>query len=204
MPFREALAGLVGVYRCFGCGEPGAALCARCEARAHPPVATGRMPWVHAAIAAWEYDDAARALVLALKLEGRRDAAMPLVHAMTATVARSGLLGEVVTWVPGRPSDIRGRGFDHAELLARLVAPRIGLRARPLLFRRRSPPDQTGLSAAQRRRNLVGAFDARPCSGRVIVVDDLITTGATARECAAALRTAGAELVELLAACRKS
>lgn len=168
------------------------------------PAATPRVPWVHAAVAAWEYDDAARALVLALKLEGRRDAAAPLVHAMAATVARSGLVGELVTWVPGRPSDIRARGFDHAELLARLVAPTIGLRAGPLLFRRRSPPDQTELSAAQRRRNLVGAFEARPCSGRVIVVDDLITTGATARACAAALRAAGAELVELLAACRKS
>jgi ComF family protein len=204
MPFREALAGLVGVYRCFGCGEPGAALCARCEGRTQRPAASGKVPWVHTVVAAWEYDDAARALVLALKLEGRRDAAPPLVHAMAATVARSGLLGEAVTWVPGRPSDIRARGFDHAELLARLVAPRIGLRARSLLFRRGSPPDQSGLSAAQRRQNLIGAFEARPCNGRVIVVDDVITTGATARACAAALRAGGAEMVELLAACRKS
>jgi predicted amidophosphoribosyltransferase len=162
------------------------------------------MPWVHTVVAAWEYDDAARALVLALKLEGRRDAAPPLVHALAATVARFGLLGEVVTWVPGRPSDIRARGFDHAELLARLVAPRIGLRARSLLLRRGSPPDQSGLSAAQRRHNLIGAFEARPCNGRVIVVDDVITTGATARACAAALRAGGADMVELLAACRKS
>lgn len=204
MAFREALAGLVGVYRCFGCGEPGAALCARCEARTLRPATTPMMPWVHAAVAAWEYDDAARALILALKLDRRRDAAPPLVRAMVAAVARSGLLGDVVTWVPGRPRDIRARGFDHAELLARLVAPRIGLRARSLLFRRGSPPDQSGLSAAQRRQNLIGAFEARPCNGRVIVVDDVITTGATARACAAALRAGGAEMVELLAACRKS
>jgi predicted amidophosphoribosyltransferase len=179
-------------------------LCTRCEARTQRPAASSRMPWVHAVVAAWEYDDAARALVLALKLEGRRDAASPLVQAIAAAVARCGLLGDVVTWVPGRPPDIRARGFDHAELLARLVAPRVGLRARPLLFRRRSPPDQAGLSAVQRRRNLVDAFGARPCTGRVIVVDDLITTGATGRACAAALRAAGAELVELLSACRKS
>jgi predicted amidophosphoribosyltransferase len=169
-----------------------------------PPQAPGKMPWVRAVVTAWEYEDGARALVLGLKLEGRRDAAPPLVHALAAAVAHTGLLGEVVTWVPGRPPDIRARGFDHAELLARLVAPRIGLPARPLLVRRRSPPDQAGLSAAERRRNLIGAFGARPCAGRVIVVDDLITTGATARACAAALRSAGAEVVEVLAACRKS
>jgi predicted amidophosphoribosyltransferase len=162
------------------------------------------VPWVRTVVAAWEYEDAARALILALKLEGRRDAAPPLAAAMAAAVATAGLRGDVVTWVPGRPADTRERGFDHAELLAGLVGPRIGLPVARLLLRRRSAPDQAGLNAAQRRRNLVGAFGATSCDGVVVVVDDLITTGATARACASALRRSGAQAVELVVAAGKS
>jgi predicted amidophosphoribosyltransferase len=108
----------------------------------------------------------------------------------------------VITWVPGRRADIRVRGFDHAALLARAVGRRVGLPCASLLLRRSDPPDQTLLSADERRQNLRGVFSSKECSGNVIVVDDLVTTGATATACAQALRRAGASGVELLVPCR--
>ena len=155
-------------------------------------------------IAGLEYEGAARALILALKLDGKRAAAEPLAAALCSAVAARGLAAAVITWVPGRRRDIRRRGFDHAEALARSVARRLGLPARRLLAR--SPgrrADQTSLGAAERSANLEGAFVAagRP---RVAVglVDDLVTTGSTARACTDALLAAGAPGVEVLAACR--
>ena len=153
-------------------------------------------------LAAWAYEGAARSLVLDLKLRGRRPAAAPLVAAMCEEVARPGVAGEALTWVPGRRSDALRRGFDHAEVLARSLAARLGLPAVALLERTSARPDQTALGAAERRLNLAGAFRARPWDRPVVVVDDLVTTGATARACAAALDVAGASQVEVLAACR--
>lgn len=121
---------------------------------------------------------------------------------MCDEVMRLGLLGDAITWVPGRPAGIRERGFDHAEMLARGIGARLGFPVFPTLKPVSDRPDQTGLRATERRRNLAGAFRARACRGSVIVVDDLITTGATASAAAAALLDAGANQVEVLAACR--
>ncbi len=153
-------------------------------------------------LAAWPYEGAARSLILELKLRGRRAAAVPLVEAIVREVGRQGLDGEVVTWVPGRRADTRRRGFDHAEVLARGVARRLGLRSRDLLSRTSTRPDQAGLSAVERRVNLTGAFESQGCRAPVVLVDDLVTTGATAIACASALAAAGVPSVELLVACR--
>jgi predicted amidophosphoribosyltransferase len=116
-------------------------------------------------------------------------------------VRAQGVLGDVLTWVPGRARDIRDRGFDHAEILARTVASALRLPARRCLTRADARPDQAGLSAQERWRNLEGAFAAARRRGRLIVVDDLVTTGATAAACARALLAAGSGAVEVLAAC---
>ena len=152
-------------------------------------------------IAGWSYEAGARSLVLALKLRGTRACAAPLVARLTDCVHRGGLGAGMLTWVPGRRKDISRRGFDHAEVLAREAAGAIGLPARPLLVRTGDRPDQTDLGAVGRRANLIGAFTARGAPARVALVDDLITTGATAEACAAALRGAGAREIELLVAC---
>jgi predicted amidophosphoribosyltransferase len=153
-------------------------------------------------LAPWAYEGAPRDLILALKLRGRRAAAEPLVEAMSLVAQSVALRGEVITWVPGRPRDVRVRGYDHAEILARGVAKRLGLPARPLIRRVSNPPDQTTLSAEARHRNLTGAFVATPCLGKATVVDDLVTTGATLTACARALRATGATSVEGLVPCR--
>jgi predicted amidophosphoribosyltransferase len=204
MRLANTLVGLTGPSTCLGCRARGSALCPGCAVRLSRPVARGTVPGVERVIAACEYVGVARELVLALKLGSARAAAEPLVDAMLRAAVREGFRGRTVTWVPARRADRRVRGYDHAQLLALGVAGGLGLQPMRLLDRRRAVADQTGLNAAERLKNLRGAFRARSCSGPLVLVDDLITTGATASACARALSAAGAESVELLAACRKS
>jgi predicted amidophosphoribosyltransferase len=159
------------------------------------------VPGVDHLVAALPYEAGARSLVLDLKLRGDRSAAEPLAQALTRAVAIEGLAAEVLTWVPGKPRENRLRGFDHAGVLASAVGARLGLPVVPLLLRRGAPRDQASLGAAERWANLRDAFAANACPARVALVDDLVTTGATAAACAAALRIAGAQRVEVLAAC---
>lgn len=193
---------LFGPPSCLGCASRRALLCPACRARLPPPGPGAPIRHVDRVVAAWPYEGAARALILDLKVAGRRAAAAPLVDAMVAAARAQGLRGDVLAWVPGRPGDRRRRGFDHAELLARGLARRLGLPARPLLSRIADPLDQSGLSARERWRNLRHAFAADRSPAAVVVVDDVVTTGATAAACAAALRRAGADHVEIVAACR--
>jgi ComF family protein len=198
-----SLAGeLAGAGRCVGCGRRGAALCGACARALRRPTLTDGVPDVDRVIAPWAYEGAARALVLALKLRAQRPAADPLVDGMGAAVRREGLRAGIVTCVPGRPRDARRRGFDHAEVLARGLARRLGLPLSACLVRVDVRPDQTSLSAVERRRNLRGAFAAAACPEPVVLVDDVLTTGATIGACAAALRRAGAPAVEVVVACR--
>lgn len=156
------------------------------------------------------FEGALRSLLHALKYEGQRRAADRLAELMADDPAvRSVLEGELVLVpVPLHPVRRRARGFNQSELLARELARRVpSLPAAPeVLVRRRDTASQTGLSAAQRRRNVRGAFAVRHRSRvagrRVVLVDDVLTTGATVRECARVLREAGAREVRLLTAAR--
>ena len=98
------------------------------------------------------------------------------------------------------------RGFNQSELLARAVARRYGLRPDNALRRKRSTSVQAGLSHAGRRLNVAGAFVARRTADlegrRVLLVDDVMTTGATLGSCAAALKRAGARYVAVLTLAR--
>jgi len=98
------------------------------------------------------------------------------------------------------------RGFNQAELLARRTARRYGIPVRNAVRRIRSTAAQAGLSNAQRRENVVGAFRIRKPRAiegrRVLLIDDVMTTGATASACALALKRGGAASVTLLALAR--
>jgi predicted amidophosphoribosyltransferase len=155
---------------------------------------------VHAVLA---YEDAGRELVARLKYRNARSPLAWLAARMAALVAVS-LAGAVppacVTWIPTSRRRRLDRGFDQSELLARAVARRLGLPCRRLLERDRGPP-QTGRSLTERRRG-PPILACCPAPANVVLVDDVITTGSSARVAAAALRTAGARHVVLVAAAR--
>jgi predicted amidophosphoribosyltransferase len=188
--------------RCLSCGRAGAALCSACGSSFRPPPVGPVPSGVNRLWCPWSYEGPARSLILGLKLRGLRAAALPLAEGMAEVARSGGIAATGVAWVPGRRADIRVRGFDHAELLARALARRLGLSPAPLLRRLHTGPDQTSLSAPERARNVKGAFAASGSPRQVILVDDLVTTGATAAASAAALRTAGATRVELVVPAR--
>jgi predicted amidophosphoribosyltransferase len=145
----------------------------------------------------------ARDLVRALKFHGRRrlavDAARLIADRWRPAPVVPGVR-TVVTWAPTTPERRAERGFDQAEIIARHLAPMIGLSVRRLL-RRTSSGHQTGSPRAAR---LDGpAFVARPVRGlHVVVVDDVVTTGATFAAAVTALDRAGASGVECIAVAR--
>ncbi len=168
---------------------PGA-LCGACLAS--PPAFTR-------ARAVCLYDDASRGLVLAFKHGGRLEG----VQAMARWMARAAedLLEEDALLVPVPLYRWRlwRRGFNQSAVLAQTVSRLTGVEANPLtLERTRATPPQAGLSRAARIRNVAGAFRIRPgqeqaVTGRpVVIVDDVLTTGATVEACAKAALKAGA------------
>jgi ComF family protein len=149
------------------------------------------------------YDGALRAIVHALKYEGRRSLARPLGALMRARGADMLDGATCAIPVPLHPSRRRQRGFNQAADLAR----HLGIPVVPALRRIRATLTQTGLPAAQRHRNVRDAFAvaraARSLSGAiVVVVDDVSTTGATLESCARVLKLSGVIEVRALTAAR--
>lgn len=195
---------MFGPPRCVTCRKREDWLCASCAADARPPQESMAIKDVTTALSPWAYEGGPRALVLALKLRGLKQAAAPLIAAMVRCARTNCLDADLVTWVPARAKDRAKRGFDHAEVLARGVAADLGLVAAPVLTRRGHQLDQAGLDRIHRISNLSAAFAATtPLNGTILLVDDLVTTGATAASCAAALKASGARRVDVLAGCRR-
>jgi predicted amidophosphoribosyltransferase len=186
---------------CPGCGDRGAPLCPRCSEQLAPPVPAPPPTGVDAWCAPFAYEGAGRELVARVKYRNVRAVVPWLATAMTETVIAAGpACGAAVTWAPTTPARRRERGFDPAELLARAVGRRLGARCVGLLVRLPGPP-QTGLAAAARRRGPIFITRVTP-PARVLVVDDIATTGATLTAAAIALRGAGAEQVFAVTAAR--
>jgi predicted amidophosphoribosyltransferase len=193
--------------RCVVCRGSGGLLCARCRdtlppltpplcSRCGAPTAwqvqrcsecTGRRLAFASARAAVPYDDDVRRLVHAWKDRGLRALADAAADLVVARVPRPD--AEIVTFVPADGWRARERGHRPAERLARAVAERWALPCEPLLRRVGGGPRQRGLSVAERRRNVRGAFAARAAGARVVLVDDVYTTGATVAAAAAVLQT---------------
>jgi predicted amidophosphoribosyltransferase len=157
-------------------------------------------PGIDRLVVAFAYEGVARELVARVKYRNARAAVAWLADAMVERLGREPPV-DVVTWAPTTPARRRARGFDHAELLARAVGRRRGIPVRGLLLRAPGPV-QTGARRAERRCG--PQLRARSAvNGRsVLLVDDVVTTGATLTAAAGALRGSGALRVLGLAAAR--
>lgn len=178
--------------RCGRCGLPSPTPVARCPACPPAPIATARAPFL--------FDGPARAAILRLKFGGERAVARALGGAAAAVVVRE---ADDVTWVPLSSTRRRSRGFDQAELLARSVARELGLPCRRLLSRQVDLAPQARRTGPERRTALTGVFASIGTPPRrVLLVDDVMTTGSTAAECARTLLGAGALEVDVVTAAR--
>jgi ComF family protein len=186
-----------------------------CGGSASPAGACGRCRRGLSAFAAGAslgpFEGPLRTAIHELKYGGQRRVAARLAEAalQDETVRALVATAAVLVPVPLHPRRRRERGFNQSELLAREIGRRTGTPVAPAaLVRRADTRPQTGLSAAARRANVKGAFAVRQrvrVAGRcVVLVDDVYTTGATARACARALREAGASDVRLLTMARVS
>jgi ComF family protein len=194
------LLGLVAPPRCALCGRScsvRAQLCERCElqlSRLRPRPAT--IPAVDQAWSAAPYDGPARALVSALKF-GRRTAVARRAARAIAEQAPPELLAGVIVPVPSAPWRRRWRGFDPAEEIAAGLAVETGLTVSSCL-RRTQGRRQVGRPRVERLGDPPRVRATREPPKRALLVDDVLTTGATLGACAAALRAGGAEWVGAL------
>jgi ComF family protein len=222
-PYLSALADLFYPERCVGCERRASdVLCRTCFdtlPRVGSPVC-GRcgLPTAFAtfvceecknvdfgfqsARAPLKYDGVGKQVVHALKYRGYKRVVGRLAAPLMLQVVGEDHFDAVVP-VPLHSSRLRKRGFNQAELLARGVAEKMKATVSDTLEVVRSTRDQVELSAAQRRANVAGAYTAtKPLRGKILLIDDVFTTGATLSACAGTMVRAGAEEVHALSLCR--
>jgi ComF family protein len=189
---------------CDGCGAPfefdPGARCAAC---------LGKPRAFDAARAACLYDEVSRDPILKLKHADRLDLA-PLFARWLSRAARQLIeQADAVAPVPLHPGRLLSRRYNQAAEIARPLARLTGLSYLPdALVRRRATDTQGGKSGSGRRRNVAGAFEVPPVRARqvagkrILLIDDVMTTGATAEGCARALKAAGAVRVDVAVVAR--
>lgn len=191
--------------QCVLCGrllqDGRADLCKACEISAQVfPFTPWRIPHLKSWLPLWQYRGDVRGSLVRYKFYYRRHYCLTYGREMAKMLMRSGLEYDVVTWVPISFLRRVERGYDQVELLAHEVCKHLGCKSVKLLHKRKHNRRQSRLrTLEQRRRNVAGAYRAvnrELLEGkRVLLLEDIITTGATISEAARVLKEAGAKEV---------
>jgi competence protein ComFC len=214
----DAFLGLLLPPHCPGCGQEGVVLCHDCRLPLdrrleEPPGAPLGMPVsLPDGLLQFEwcatYSGPVRQAIHALKYRGERRLVAPLAASLAERWATSAVGGDLLTWVPVHPDRRRERGFDQAELLARAMARRLRMPVCACLERNRRTVAQHALGQRARAENVGGVFAVASGTRHevldhwIVVVDDVMTTGATLSGCARALLEAGARGVSAITVAR--
>lgn len=160
-----------------------------------------KIPFLDSYAAIWYYEGSVRRSLLRYKFYGARHYAQSYGRLLAMKLLREYPEGfDLLTWVPvSRMRKLR-RGYDQVELLAKVVARELEVPCTPLLHKVRNNPPQSGISGrAERKANVLGVYRVlqpeQIVGKRILLLDDILTTGATAGECARVLLTAGAREV---------
>ena len=176
-------------------------LCTKCRLdQPEYPYGRKKMPHVADLTAVWRYTGDVRSSLHRYKFGNARHYAPAYGRLLAMRILRDLPRADIITWVPVSRKRLRERGYDQVQLLAEAVSPELEIPAEPLLNKIRDNQPNSGLRTPEERRaNVLGAYKAvgqeRFRGKRVLLLDDIITTGATASECARVLLTAGAEEV---------
>jgi len=204
---------------CAGCRREGPPLCRDClpaldtRLEAEPGVPIGLPADIPRPLLQLEwcapFTGVARRALHALKYDGERRLAPMLGAAIARRWAKAGAAGEILVPVPASPDRVRERGYDQAALLAAEAGRRLHLPTVDALERTRATTAQFDLDRAARATNLGGAFQLRPAAARdiqgrwIVLVDDVVTTGATLAACATTLLDGGALAVSAVTVARE-
>lgn len=198
MIFRE----LLFPSKCVLCGQlldrAEQDLCKNCRRETWECPANSRhIQFLDSWTGVWYYEGNVRNSLLRFKFGGRRSYGESYGRFLAMRVLREHPQGfDVLTWVPISPQRRWRRGYDQVELIARVVGRELGMKPLRLLKKTRNNPPQSGISGqAERRANVLGAYRVihpeKIRGKRILLVDDICTTGATLRECARVLHLAG-------------
>lgn len=195
--------------RCPGCRARGFLVCPRCLDRCRglrldTDTGAGRAApnaLLTTVRGAYQYDDPLRAAIHTFKYRRRRSMAGPLGELLLEALPEEAFRCDAIMAVPLHPSRLRERGFNQSALLAEALAVLLNKPVLTALERTRATAQQVGKDRRERESNVQGAFAWRgsPPPVTVMLVDDVLSTGATMRACARALRGAGAHAVHGLA-----
>ncbi len=213
MKITDFLLELFYPSRCAFCGKlvkSGEGMCRDCGGKLPYTGAVNAVqyfPGVSRCVSPLYYEGAVREALLRYKFGGAASYSRVFGKIMAKCIDEMQFSCDIITWVPLSGARLRKRGYNQAQLLAECTAEALSLPCVPMLVKLRNNPAQSGIDDyKQRHRNVAGVYAVReplPAGKHILLVDDIVTTGATLSEAASVLGKAGAAEVTALTAARR-